>query len=139
MARTRGPRIRSQRVSEEIRMVVAEILQRDLKDPRLGMVTCTRVELTRDLRHAKVYVGVLGDEDVRKRSMAALSQATGYVRRLVSSRLALRLSPELVFLFDPSVEYQIRLESLIDETKSRTPADEATDDGEAEAGDPATE
>lgn len=129
MARQRGERIRPERVAEQLRMDVAEILQNDLKDPRLGLVTCTRVDLTNDLRHAKLYVSVLGEESVKDSSMEALESATGYVRRRLSKRLGLRASPEIVFVFDPSVEYGIRLEGLIEETKRRTPASEGSDDG----------
>lgn len=104
-------------------MDVADILQNDLKDPRLGMVTCTRVDLTNDLRHAKLYVSVLGEQMDKDSSMEALQSATGYVRRRLSKRLGLRVSPEIVFVFDPSVEYSIRLESILDETKKNRPAD----------------
>ena len=136
MARQRGERIRPGRVAEQLRMDVADILQNDLKDPRLGLVTCTRVDLTNDLRHAKVYVSVLGEE--KDSSMQALESATGYVRRQLARRLGLRVSPEIVFVFDPSVEYSIRLEGLIEETKRRSPSDddspapESPDDGFAE-------
>lgn len=132
MARQRDERIRPERVAEQLRIDVAEILQNELKDPRLGLVTCTRVELTRDLRYAKLYVSILGDEGTRNRSMEALGSATGYVRRLLSRRLKLRLSPEIVFVFDPSVEYGIRLEELIEETKKRSPEDGAEDEGSAD-------
>jgi ribosome-binding factor A len=109
-------------------MDVADILQNDLKDPRLGMVTCTRVDLTNDLRHAKVYVSVLGDD--KDDSMRALTSASGYVRRKLAGRLGLRVAPEIVFVFDPSVEYSIRLEGLIEETKRRSPEPESSDDEE---------
>ncbi len=138
MARQRGERIRPGRVAEQLRMDVADILQNDLKDPRLGLVTCTRVDLTNDLRHAKVYVSVLGEEKEKDSSMQALESATGYVRRQLARRLGLRVSPEIVFVFDPSVEYSIRLEGLIEDTKRRSPSDddspapESPDDGFAE-------
>ena len=128
MPRDRGPRIRPERVAEQLRMDVADILQNDLKDPRLGLVTCTRVDLTSDLRHAKLYVSVLGDENAKDSSMNALESATGYVRRKLSTRLGLRVSPEIVFVFDPSVEYSIRLEGLIEDTKERIPEDYTDED-----------
>ena len=109
-------------------MDVADILQNELKDPRLGLVTCTRVDLTGDLRHAKLYVSVLGEESAKDSSMEALQSATGFVRRKLSKRLGLRVSPEIVFVFDPSVEYSIRLEGLIDETKERSPDDYPDDE-----------
>lgn len=109
-------------------MDVADILQNDLKDPRLGMVTCTRVDLTNDLRHAKLYVSVLGEQMDKDSSMEALQSATGYVRRRLSKRLGLRVSPEIVFVFDPSVEYSIKLEGLIEETKQRSPLETDAED-----------
>ena len=110
------------------------ILQRELKDPRIGLITVTRVDLTRDLRHAKIYVSMLGDAEQREGTMEALRGATGFVRRQLASRLALRVSPEIVFVYDPSVEYGIRLEALIDETKERSPAEpEEAEDGASEA------
>lgn len=130
MARPKGQRIRPERVAEQMRVDVAEILQRELKDPRLGLVTCTRVDMTNDLRHGKIYVSILGGASEQESSMAALESATGYVRRLLTSRLRLRVSPEIVFVFDPSVEYAIRLEGLIEETKRRTPTDD--EEGSAE-------
>lgn len=97
-------------------MDTAEILSQ-LKDPRLPLVTCTRVAVTGDLKHAKLYVSVLGDEKDRGRAMKVLEGATGYVRRRLSERLGLRAAPEIVILFDPSVEYGIRLEELLQTTK----------------------
>jgi ribosome-binding factor A len=104
-------------------MEIAEIMQRDLKDPRVGLATCTRVQVSGDLKVAKIYVSVLGTPEEQKRAMAALDGASGFVRRLLGQRLALRVSPELRFTFDPSVEYGIRLEKLIEETRGNAPDD----------------
>lgn len=127
MSKRRGERVRPGRVAEQIRMDVADILQNELKDPRLGLVTCTRVDLTDDLRFAKLYVSILGEGSEREQTMEALKGATGYVRKRLSQRLTLRASPEIRFIFDPSVEYGIRLEELIAETKERSPSDEEDD------------
>jgi ribosome-binding factor A len=121
MARYRGERVRPERLAEQIRMDTAEILSQ-LKDPRLPLVTCTRVAVTNDLKHAKLYVSVLGDERERGRAMKVLEGATGYVRHRLSERLGLRAAPEIVFLFDPSVEYGIRLEELLQ--SASPPSDE---------------
>ena len=118
-----GARIRPERVAEQIRMEIAEILQRDLKDPRVGLATCTRVQVSGDLKVAKIYVSVLGAAEDQKRTMAALEGASGFVRRLLWQRLRLRASPEVRFTFDPSVEYGIRLEKLIQETRANAPDD----------------
>ena len=117
----RPQRVRPERVAEQIRADVAEILQSDLNDPRLGLVTCTRVHVSSDLRSARLYVSVLGDDDEREATMKALDSATGFVRRRLSARLGLRASPEIRFVFDPSVEYGIRLEELIEKTRLKTP------------------
>jgi len=118
-----GARIRQERVAEQIRMEIAGILQRDLKDPRVGLATCTRVQVSGDLKVAKIYVSVLGAQEEQKRAMAALDGASGFVRRLLGHRLGLRVSPEVRFTFDPSVEYGIRLEKLIEETRGNAPGD----------------
>ncbi len=110
-------------MAEQIRIEIAEILQRELKDPRIGLATCTRVSVSGDLGVAKVYVSVLGNPEEQKSTMVALEHATGYVRRLLSQRLGLRTSPEVRFAFDPSVEYSIRLDELIEENKKRSPED----------------
>jgi ribosome-binding factor A len=129
----RPERVRPDRVAEQIRMDAADILQNDVKDPRVRLVTVTRVQLTRDLASAKLYVSVLGDESERVRVMKALEGATGYVRRRLAERLRLRTAPEIRFVYDPSVEYGIRLEKLLEETGDVGEADEdAAGDGEEE-------
>lgn len=117
MPRSGGARIRPERVAEQVRIEIAGILQRDLKDPRVGLATCTRVQMSRDLKVAKVYVSVLGTSEEQKRTMAVLEGASGFVRRLLWQRLSLRVSPEVRFLFDPSVEYGIKLERLLQEAR----------------------
>jgi ribosome-binding factor A len=112
-------------------MDAASILQSELKDPRLPLVTCTRVTVTNDLKSAKLYVSVLGDEAQKKRAMKVLEGATGYVRRLLAERLGLRTAPEIRFVYDPSVEYGIRLEELLQEERERSPAPDAVE-GESE-------
>jgi ribosome-binding factor A len=107
-------------VAEQIRVEIADILQRELKDPRIGLTTCTRVNVSGDLRVAKVYVSVLGNEPDQRQTMKVLGKASGYVRRLLSRRLGLRVSPEVRFMFDPAVEYGIRLEKILEETKKQS-------------------
>ncbi len=104
---------RADRVADEIRAAVAELLVRELKDPRIGMVTVTAVELSDDLRRARVFFSVVGDEAARQRSLAGLRSATGFVRREVAQRLRLRIAPEIVFLLDPGPERAQRLAELL--------------------------
>lgn len=138
MPKHRPESIRPERVAEQIRVDVAHILQGEMKDPRLHrvQVTCTRVSLTKDLRFAKLYVSLLGDEERKEAALKALERATGYVRRRLARQLGLRAAPEIRFVYDPSVEYGIRLEKLIEETKSEPRSDafdgEGDDDGEDE-------
>jgi ribosome-binding factor A len=107
---------RSDRVGDELQRVIADIIQNDIKDPRLpGLVSITEVRVSRDLSHANVYVSVLGDAASRKDCAAALRSATGYIRREMTSRVRLRIAPELHFVFDDSIERGIRLTKLIDE------------------------
>jgi ribosome-binding factor A len=105
-------------------MDVGVILHDEMRDPRVRNVTCTRVDLTKDLRFAKLYVSVLGDQKSRKEALSALEHATSFVRRRLARQLGLRAAPEIRFIYDPSIEYSIRLEELIAESKSRSPSDE---------------
>ncbi|MGI6327081.1 MAG: 30S ribosome-binding factor RbfA [Saccharofermentanales bacterium] len=107
---------RSDRVGDEIRRVVADIIQNEIKDPRLPpMVSVVEVRMSRDLSHAYLYISVMGDEQVRKDCEAALSSASGYIRRALTSRVRLRIAPELHFIIDHSIEHGARMIRLIDE------------------------
>jgi ribosome-binding factor A len=104
---------RTQRVADAAKEVIAALLLKDVKDPRIGMVTLTTVEVSPDLRHARVLFSVLGDETKRKESLAGLRSASGFIRREVARQLRLRAAPELLFEFDPSLEYAERLSRLL--------------------------
>ncbi|WP_297527883.1 30S ribosome-binding factor RbfA [Thiohalobacter sp.] len=105
---------RTRRVGEQLRRELSELIRDELKDPRLGMVTVSDVEVSRDLAHARVYVTVLGDQVARKESLAALRSAAGFLRRALGQRMKLRTVPELRFLYDESIEEGSRLDALID-------------------------
>ncbi len=102
------------RVNEVVREVVSEALV-ELKDPRLGFVTVTGVETSRDLRAARVYVSVLGSERRRERSLAALASAHGVLQARLNRELRLKRTPQLAFEYDPTVERGVRMSHLIDE------------------------
>lgn len=108
---------RAQRVAEMIKQEISQLLHRGLKDPRIGFVTITDVEVTGDLRYAKVYISVYGDEKQKHDSMEGLQAATGFIRREIGKYLKLRLTPELTFKFDESVEYGTRINELITDLK----------------------
>ena len=93
------------------------MLVRGLKDPRIGFVTVTGVDLSPDLRHAKVFVSVMGAEEQKKGTMEALGHAAGWIRHELGQRIRLRHLPELVFLPDVSQEYGEKIDRLLDEIK----------------------
>jgi ribosome-binding factor A len=92
---------------------LAELVQRELKDPRLGMVTISAVEVSRDLSTAKVYVSVLGSSQSREESLAGLSSASGFLRRELGRRIKIRHIPELRFFYDSSIEKGAEMDALI--------------------------
>ncbi|MBI4227127.1 MAG: 30S ribosome-binding factor RbfA [Candidatus Omnitrophica bacterium] len=100
------------KVEEAIRETVALILQQELKDPRVQLVTVTRVKATADLQHAVIYFSVLEPDRVAA-TEAGLGRAAPYIRRLVGERLRLRFTPELRFQYDPSVAEGIRVQQLL--------------------------
>ena len=96
--------VRQERVAEQLVQELSEMVQKDLRDPRLGFVTLTGAEISKDLRHAKVFVSVLGDEDARKQSLKALNGAAGMMRGEFARRAHLRIAPELVFHYDVGID-----------------------------------
>ena len=105
---------RSLRFGDQIQRVLAELLSRELTDPRVGMVTLTAVEVSRDLANATVYFTVLGDAAAVKQSQQALQHAAGFLRHALAGRLLSRAVPALHFVHDPSVERGVRIGHLID-------------------------
>lgn len=105
---------RMRRVNESVRRVLSEALP-ELKDPRIGFVTVTGVETSADLRHARVFVSVLGSERKRVRTLAGLTAAHGVLQARLSRELRLKRTPQLTFEYDPSVERGVRMTKLIDE------------------------
>ncbi|MCK9571711.1 MAG: 30S ribosome-binding factor RbfA [Candidatus Omnitrophica bacterium] len=110
---------RQDRIAEAIRQEVSLIIHDKLKDPRLGFVTIIRVEITNDLRLAKVFYSVLGKEEDHKKTKQALDSALGYLRSLVAKRLNLRLATELLFMEDRSTEFSVRIEEVLREIKEK--------------------
>ncbi len=121
---------RNDRVRAAMRQEISNMLQRDLKDPRLGFATVTDVRVSGDLQHVQVYVSILGDDVSRQQTMEALESARGYVRSEIGRRVQLRLTPEITFAYDDSIERGARLLRLISEVQSEEAAaqrDEETD------------
>jgi ribosome-binding factor A len=105
---------RMRRVNEQLKEVLSDALP-SLKDPRIGFVTITGVETTRDLEQAKVYVSVLGDERKLRQTLEGLEAARGVLQARINQQLKLRRTPQLSFEYDPSVERGVRMTQLIDE------------------------
>ena len=110
---------RMRRVNEAIREVVSSHIAGDLADPRIGFVTVTAVDTTADLRHARVYVTVLGDEPVRADALAGLESSRGYLQAQLGSELKMKWTPTLEFRYDESTDRGIRVSRLIDEAAPR--------------------
>jgi|SRR5215468_10779136 len=110
---------RLERVNQLIKEEISMLLQRELKDPRLGFVTVTEVDVTPDLKHAKVYVSVLGAEEQWASSLAALESARGFVWGWLRRHLDLRVTPELVFRPDRSMEHAAHIQALLAGLTSR--------------------
>jgi ribosome-binding factor A len=105
---------RMRRVNEAVREVVSEAVG-ELKDPRIGFVTVTGVETSADLRHARVYVSVLGSEAKRAKTLDGLAAAHGVLQARVARELRMKRTPQLAFEYDPTVERGVRMTQLIDE------------------------
>src|SRR5947209_4341147 len=104
---------RMRRVDEAVRSVLSDAIAKDLKDPRVGFVTVTGVKTSPDLRHARVYVSVLGDEQVRAQSLAGLRSAHGYLQGVLAAQLTLKHTPTLTFEYDESVDRGMRITELL--------------------------
>ncbi|MBP7691045.1 MAG: 30S ribosome-binding factor RbfA [Anaerolineales bacterium] len=113
--------IRQKRVAERLRLEISDLLQRDLKDPRLTLATVTRVTIDRELSHADVYVSNLGEAADHEALLAALHSAAGFIRREVGRRVRLRLTPELEFHWDPGMENVEQVAQLLDKLKAAAP------------------
>ena len=110
---------RKERLEEQLQQEIASILQRELKDPNLGFVTITKVELSGDLSHAKVLYSLLGSAADRERSREVLERSTGFVRSLIKKRLRLKIIPEIAFRYDESIAQSIHIAAKLDELKDR--------------------
>jgi ribosome-binding factor A len=110
-----GQGSRPERVADQVRAEVSTMIARDLRDPGIGFITITRVQVSPDLQHARVYYTTLGDPAARTNTAKALERASSFMRRQIGQRLRLRRAPELEFRFDASIEHQDRVERLLQE------------------------
>jgi ribosome-binding factor A len=109
---------RSSRLAETLKEEISMLIREDMKDPRIGFVTVTSVEVADDLGHAKVYVSVLGDAQKGKDSIEALKRASGFFRSEIGKRVRLRHVPEIVFNYDTSIEHGAHIAQLLKGVKT---------------------
>lgn len=110
--------LRAGRIAEQIQRELAELIQLEVKDPRVGLVTLTGVEVTPDYAHAKVYFTTMKSAEDTLKAKVALEHAAGFLRSQLAHRMKLRITPQLHFVHDTSVEHGVRLSQLIDEAVS---------------------
>lgn len=106
-------KVRAHRVGEQMKKELGEIIGRKIKDPRIGFVTVTDVQVSGDLQQAKVFISVLGDDEQRQNTLRGLAKAKGFIRSEIGQRIRLRKTPELIFEFDESIDYGHRIETLL--------------------------
>lgn len=111
-------KIRVGRVGEQLKKELSHIIQTELKDPGIGFLTVTGVDVTNDLSQAKVYISVLGSEEQRAATLKSLSRGKGFIRTELGKRMRLRHVPELLFHFDTSIDYGSRIEKLLETINS---------------------
>jgi ribosome-binding factor A len=128
---------RLDRVNQLVKEEISLLLQRELKDPRLGFVTVTDVEVAKDLRTAKVYVSVLGTEDQWRGSLAALESARGFIRNWLAPRLRMRSVPHLTFHPDRSMAHAAHIQTVLERLREESPPGGAGEPGgSGEPGEP---
>ncbi|MBI3318997.1 MAG: 30S ribosome-binding factor RbfA [Candidatus Omnitrophica bacterium] len=110
------------RLEQQLRQEIATIIHQELKDPRLGFVTITRMELSNDLRHARVLFSCLGGEQERARSQDALDRSARFIYGLLKKRFRLKIIPELLFRYDASIEESIAMSEVLDQITQRPDA-----------------
>lgn len=113
------PSRRTQRLALQIQHEVSLLISRNMKDRRIGFVTVTGVQMSSDLRHAKIFVSFMGFENEKKESLAALNHASGWIRHELGQRIRTKFLPDIVFMTDTSQDYGERIDRLIDEIHER--------------------
>lgn len=121
---------RMERINEEVRRELSEILRDEVKDPRIEtpLLSVLKADTTRDLKYCKVYISILGDEKRRDETAKALKSASGFIRRELAARLNLRNTPELKFIMDDSIEYSIHISKMLKDYGVEALQEEAEED-----------
>ena len=123
------PYPRSKRVSELLLEEISWLIKRELKDPRIGFVTLTGVDVSKDLRHARVHVSIMGDDDERASCIKGLKNAVGFIKKGLGENLTLKNLPDLEFVLDTSLDEVSRIENLLKDIKQQGIADNDIGEG----------
>jgi ribosome-binding factor A len=111
---------RNERIAEEIKKVISQIISNDLKDPRIdGLISVTKVDVTKDLRHATIYISLYGDKKKKDTTFEVINNAKGYIRRELASKIRIKYIPEISFKMDKSIEYAIHINKLLEEVNNQ--------------------
>jgi len=116
-------KLRTERIALQMQKEISEIIRTEVKDPRIGFVTVTGVEVSSDHTHAKVFISILGNAEERERSMQALERARGFMRSEIGRRIRLRVTPELHLKLDESMDYSSRIGKVLHEIATRDETD----------------
>lgn len=108
---------RASQVAEELRKIISMILLQDVNDPKIGFVTVTRIEMTDDLRLAKIYYSILGDETKKQESEAALREHMGFIRHLAVERINMKYAMDLKWILDKSIDYSFEIDKILKKIK----------------------
>jgi len=107
-------RQRAQKVAQLFKKEISQIIHEELRDPRIGFITITHVEITDDLRFAKIFYSILGTEKEKEETAKALKSGEGFIRKLIGQRVRLKFIPEIRFVFDSSAEQSINIQKILD-------------------------
>ena len=125
--------IKNTRINGEVRRELSSIIQNEIKDPRIHpMTSVVEVEVAPDLKSAKAYISVLGDEQAQKDTLEGLKSAEGYIRRALARTVNLRNTPEIRFIMDQSIEYGVHMSKLIDDVNKNSLEEEGDEDDQAD-------
>ncbi|HLI69789.1 MAG TPA: 30S ribosome-binding factor RbfA [Ktedonobacteraceae bacterium] len=124
---------RQEKLGEQIAVEVSDLLRTRVKDPRVGFASITHVEVSGDLRHAKIYVSVMGESEEKQNTIEALRHATGFIRRELAGRLTVRFMPEIVFKLDNSIEQGAHVLGLIRKLVPESASGQAAESGNIQA------
>ena len=108
-------KVRNERIALQIQREASDVIHQHVKDPGIGFVTVTGVEVSNDVAHAKIFVSIMGSEEQKQTSMSALERARGFIRSEIGARIRLRITPELHFKLDESMDYSVKIGQVLSE------------------------